>query len=74
MTIRIWTQKLSKVGQKDHFDANIQIQIFSWSSWNLAKVITSFDNHFTKFHEDWTKYVDFLLLANKTLGAPYKNA
>ena len=37
---------------------------FVQSSWNLVEMINSWSNYFTKFHEDWTKNVDFSLVAN----------
>ena len=41
---------------------------FAQSSWKLVKMINS-NNISTKFHEDWAKNVDFLLMANFWLGA-----
>ena len=38
---------------------------FIRSSWNLVKIIISHElSILTKFHEDWIKNVDFLLMAN----------
>ena len=44
-------------------DIDKKSTIFVQSSWNLLKMIFSRGN-FTKSHEDWTKIVDFLLIAD----------
>ena len=56
-----------KVWVKKRHVQNLAIRkkstIFVQSWWNLVKMINSRGIIFTKFHEDWTKIVDFLLMA-----------